>query len=237
MSSFDIRNASLYELFERNRQLRATFTAGSAESSKLAQLQRWQTHRLDRTYQDLRDRERYRKGVEFFLTQLYGEGDFTPRDMQLQRAYPIMQRMLPRPALHTLRMAAQLEVLSQDLDQQMVTLLGPDTEVNEQTYADAYRRSGREKDRRWQIQLLLEAGRDLDKLVHYPLIYGLIRMAHGPAHMAGFGSLHDFLEDGFGAFKAMGSARDFLNSIEKREQIIMLRILESDPDPFRLSWD
>lgn len=237
MSSFDIRNASLYELFDRNRQLRATFPAGSPESLKLAELQRWQTHRLDRTYQDLKDRERYRKGVEFFLTQLYGEGDFTPRDMQLQRAYPIMQRMLPRPALHTLRMAAQLEVLSQDLDQQMIQLLGPDAEVNEQTYADAYRRSGREKDRRWQIELLLEAGRDLDRLVHYPLIYGLIRMAHGPAHMAGFGSLHDFLEDGFGAFKAMGSAMDFLKSIEKREQIIMLRILESDPDPFRLSWD
>jgi len=237
MSSFDIRNASLYELFERNRELRATFPADSAESRTLAELQRWQTIRLDLTYQDLKDRERYRKGVEFFLTQLYGEGDFTPRDMQLQRAYPIMQRMLPRPALHTLRMAGQLEVLSQDLDQQMVQLLGPGAEVNDQTYADAYRRSGRKKDRQWQIQLLLEAGRDLDKLVHYPLIYGLIRMAHGPAHMAGFGSLHDFLENGFGAFKAMGSAMDFLQCIEKREQIIMLRILESDPDPFRLSWD
>lgn len=237
MSSFDIRNASLYQLFERNSQLRASFAADPAAQAKLNELQRWQTHRLDRTYQDLRDRERYRKGVEFFLTQLYGEGDFTPRDMQLQRAYPIMQRMLPQPALHTLRMAAQLEVLSQELDQQMVRLIGPDSEVNDQSYADAYRRSAREKDRGWQIQLLLEAGRDLDKLVHYPLIYGLIRIAHGPAHLAGFGSLHDFLEDGFTAFKAMGSAMDFLHSIEKREQIIMLRILESDPDPFRLDWD
>ena len=237
MSSFDIRNASLYQLFERNSQLRASFAADPKAQAKLNELQRWQTNRLDRTYQDLRDRERYRKGVEFFLTQLYGEGDFTPRDMQLQRAYPIMQRMLPQSALHTLRMAAQLEVLSQELDQQMVRLIGPDSEVNDQSYADAYRRSAREKDRGWQIQLLLEAGRDLDKLVHYPLIYGLIRIAHGPAHLAGFGSLHDFLEDGFTAFKAMGSAMDFLRSIEKREQIIMLRILESDPDPFRLEWD
>ncbi len=237
MSSFDIRNASLYQLFERNRQLREALPPGSSESVKLAELQRWQTRRLDLTYKDLKDRERYRKGVEFFLTQLYGEGDFTPRDMQLQRAYPIMQRMLPQPALHTLRMAAQLEVLSQDLDQQMVQLIGTATPVDGDSYADAYRRSDREQDRRWQIQLLLEAGRDLDKLVHYPLIYALIRMAHGPAHMAGFGSLHDFLEDGFGAFKAMGSAMDFLQCIEKREQIIMQRILESDPDPFRLSWD
>jgi hypothetical protein len=236
MTIFDIRNASLYELLDRNRVLRGRFTPGSPEQAKLDELKRWQTRRLDRTYQDLRDRERYRRGVEFFLNQLYGEGDFAPRDLQLQRAYPIMQRMLPGAALHTLRMAAQLEVLSQELDAQMVEIIGLSSPVDEHSYAQAYRDSGRESDRHWQIQLLLEAGRDLDRLVHYPLIYGLIRMAHGPAHMAGFGTLHDFLEDGFTAFKAMGSAMDFLCSIERREHIIMQRILKSDPDPFRLQW-
>jgi hypothetical protein len=34
----------------------------------------------------------------------------------------------------------------------------------------------------------------------------------------------------------MGSAMDFLCSIERREHIIMQRILKSDPDPFRLQW-
>ena len=236
MSSFNLRIASLYELLERNRVLRRQFAVGSPEQTKLAELKRWQTRRLDRTYNDLRDRERYRRGVEFFLNQLYGEGDFAPRDLQLQRAYPIMNRMLPEAALHTLRMAAQLEVLSQELDAQMVGLIGLDTPVDEHSYAAAYRASQRGSDRRWQIQLLLAAGRDLDQLVHYPLIYGLIRMAHGPAHMAGFGSLHDFLEDGFAAFKAMGSAIDFLHAINEREHLIMQRILAADPDPFRLQW-
>lgn len=236
MSSFNLRTASLYELLERNRVLRGLYAPDSAEQAKLDELKRWQTRRLDRTYSDLRDRERYRRGVEFFLNQLYGEGDFAPRDLQLQRAYPIMQRMLPRAALHTLRMAAQLEVLSQELDAQMVTLIGLETPVDEHSYAQAYRASERATDRRWQIQLLLEAGRDLDRLVHYPLIYGLIRMAHGPAHMAGFGTLHDFLENGFAAFKAMGSAIDFLKTIDDRERLIMQRLLDSDPDPFRLQW-
>ncbi len=236
MSSFNLRTASLYELLERNRVLRGLYAPDSAEQAKLDELKRWQTRRLDRTYSDLRDRERYRRGVEFFLNQLYGEGDFAPRDLQLQRAYPIMQRMLPRAALHTLRMAAQLEVLSQELDAQMVDLIGLETPVDEHSYAQAYRASERATDRRWQIQLLLEAGRDLDRLVHYPLIYGLIRMAHGPAHMAGFGTLHDFLENGFTAFKAMGSAIDFLKTIDDRERLIMQRLLDSDPDPFRLQW-
>jgi len=236
MSSFNLRIASLYELLERNRVLRGQFAVGSPEQAKLEELKRWQTRRLDRTYNDLRDRERYRRGVEFFLTQLYGEGDFAPRDLQLQRAYPIMNRMLPEAALHTLRMAAQLEVLSQELDAQLVGLIGLDSPVDEHSYAEAYRASNRGSDRRWQIQLLLAAGRDLDRLVHYPLIYGLIRMAHGPAHMAGFGSLHDFLEDGFAAFKAMGGAIDFLHAIDEREHIIMQRILAADPDPFRLQW-
>jgi hypothetical protein len=29
---------------------------------------------------------------------------------------------------------------------------------------------------------------------------------------------------------------DFLHSIEQREHVIMQRILNSDPDPFRLQW-
>lgn len=237
MAGFDIRNASLYQLLERNSLMRGEFPTGSPGWKKLQELKRWQTGRLDRTYKDLRDRERYRQGVEFFLSDLYGEGDFAPRDMQLQRAYPIMQRMLPEAALHTLRMAVQLEVLSQDLDAAMVRQLGAETAVDAQSYAHAYRLCDRESDRRWQIQLLLEAGRDLDRLVRYPLIYGLIRMAHGPAHLAGFGTLHDFLENGFKAFKAMGTAIEFLRMIERREHVILRRLMENDPDPFRLEWD
>ena len=67
------------------------------------------------------------------------------------------------------------------------------------------------------------------------MIYTLIRMAHGPAHLAGFGALHDFLEDGFRAFRAMHGAEEFLQAIEDRETRIMERIFAGDPAPFRLT--
>lgn len=234
MSGFDPRIAPLDALLERNRELRVRFAESSPEQLQLRRLQKWQSGRLQRTYHDLKDRERYRAGVEFFLDELYGDGNFIPRDLQLQRAYPIMQRMLPAPALETLSMAVQLEVLSQELDGDMVISLGSQSLIDERSYAQAYRKTGRREDRSRQIFLLVAAGRDLDRLVKYPLIYGLIRMAHGPAHLAGFGTLHDFLEGGFKAFRAMGGAADFLAAIEHRETRIMERLFAAQEDPFRV---
>jgi len=234
MNGYDSRKDPLDALLERNRELRVRFAETSPEHLQLKRLQAWQSQRLKGTYHDLKDRERYRAGVEFFLDELYGDSNLLPRDVQLQRAYPIMQRMLPAPALETLSMAVQLEVLSQELDGDMVLSLGSQSLIDERSYAEAYRKTGRKQDRRRQIHLLVAAGRDLDRLVKYPLIYGLIRMAHGPAHLAGFGTLHDFLEGGFKAFRAMGGANDFLAAIEQRETRIMEQLFSAQQDPFRV---
>ena len=40
----------------------------------------------------------------------------------------------------------------------------------------------------------------------------------GPAHLAGLGDLHAFLEHGFDAFRRMGDASIFLDYIETRER-------------------
>ena len=227
----------LDELLALNRSLRAQFSEEPGLQSELQALQRWQARRLERTYADLQERERYRPGVEFFLEELYTDTDYLPRDTQLERASPILKRMLPSQAQDSMRMAVQLEVLSQELDGQMTRALGAGTTIDEQTYAEAYRTVGRRDDRERQIGFIIRAGRDLERLVKMPMIYTMIRMAHGPAHLAGFGALHDFLEDGFRAFRAMGGAGEFLQTIEDRETRIMERILGGDPDPFRLSDD
>ncbi len=228
---------SLDELLVRNRSLRAQFSDDPGLQEELQALQRWQAGRLERTYADLQERERYRPGVEFFLEELYTDKDYLPRDTQLERASPILKRMLPSQAQESMRMAVQLEVLSQELDGEMTRALGAETAIDGQSYAEAYREVGRRDDRERQIGFILEAGRDLERLVKLPMIYTLIRMAHGPAHLAGFGALHDFLEDGFRAFRAMGGAEEFLQTIEDRETRIMERIFAEHPQPFRLSDD
>ena len=228
---------SLDELLVRNRSLRAQFSDDPGLQEELQALQRWQAGRLERTYADLQERERYRPGVEFFLEELYTDKDYLPRDTQLERASPILKRMLPSQAQESMRMAVQLEVLSQELDGEMTRALGAETAIDGQSYAEAYRQVGRRDDRERQIGFILEAGRDLERLVKLPMIYTLIRMAHGPAHLAGFGALHDFLEDGFRAFRAMGGAEEFLQTIEDRETRIMERIFAEHPQPFGLSDD
>jgi len=237
MSGEEISRMSLDELLVRNRSLRAQFSEDAGLQEELQALQRWQAGRLERTYADLHERERYRPGVEFFLEELYTDKDYLPRDTQLERASPILKRMLPAQAQESMRMAVQLEVLSQELDGEMTRALGAGTTIDEQSYAEAYRTVGRRDDRERQIGFILEAGRDLERLVKLPMIYTLIRMAHGPAHLAGFGALHDFLEDGFRAFRAMGGAEEFLQAVEDRETRIMERIFAEHPQPFRLSDD
>lgn len=234
MSGSDIAAMNLNELLVRNRELRGQFRDEPGLQEELQELQRWQAARLERTYADLQERERYRPGVEFFLEELYTDKDYLPRDVQLERASPLLRRMLPSQAQESMRMAVQLEVLSQELDGEMVRALGAGTTIDERSYAEAYRRVGRREDRERQIELILEAGRDLERLVKMPMIYTLVRMAHGPAHLAGFGALHDFLEDGFRAFRAMGGAGEFLQAIEDRETRIMERIYEGHERPFSL---
>lgn len=234
MDETDLGTLNLNELLVRNRRLRGQFSDDAAMFERLQALQRWQAARLERTYADLQGRERYRPGVEFFLHELYTDQDFLPRDVQLERASPILRRMLPPQAQESLRMALQLEVLSQELDGEMTRSLAGAGDIDEHSYAEAYRRVGRRADRERQISYIIAAGRDLEKLVRTPLIYTLIRMARGPAHLAGFGALHDFLEDGFRAFRAMGGAGEFLDAIENRETRIMENIFAGKPDPFRL---
>ena len=237
MSARELAAMNLHDLLVRNRELRGQFNGDPGLQEELQTLQRWQAGRLERTYADLKERERYRPGVEFFLEELYTDKDYLPRDTQLERASPILSRMLPSQAQESMRMAVQLEVLSQELDGEMARALGAGTAIDEESYAEAYRSVGRREDRERQIAFILEAGRDLERLVKMPMIYTLVRMAHGPAHLAGFGALHDFLEDGFRAFRAMGGAGEFLQAIEDRETKIMQRIFEGHPQPFSLASD
>ena len=48
-----------------------------------------------------------------------------------------------------------------------------------------------------------------------------IRLARGPAHAAGYGQLHDFLERGYHAFRKMDGADEFLATIDRRERALM----------------
>lgn len=225
------QRGKLARLLERNAALREVFADDAASARRLKELQHWQSRRLLLTHADLRTKPRYRKAVEFFFQDLYGGGNPRGRDKDLGRVHRVMERLLPRKALQALCLAIDLEVISQELDADVVRRL-PSGRITVATYAEGYRRAGRTADRERQIELLGVIGRYLDGVVHKPLVHRLVRFARRPAHAAGFGALQDLLERGLDAFETMRGSEEFLAIIRDRETRAMKRILNRTPDPF-----
>ncbi len=225
------RHGELGRLLERNAALRDAFAGDTGSLKRLAELQRWQSQRLLRSHDDLHASPRYRAAVEFFFSELYSGGDPRARDRDLQRVQHVMEKLLPHDALHALMLAIELEILSQELDADVVRSL-PKGAITVDSYAAAYRVAGRPADRERQIELLGVIGSYLDRVVKKPIIRGLVRFARGPAHAAGFGSLQEFLERGLDAFERMRGAEEFLATLRERETGAMQRLLAGTLDPF-----
>lgn len=221
----------LGRLLQRNAELRDVFAADPLAAARLSELQKWQSERLMRSHADLRANPRYRQAVEFFFNELYNGGDPRGRDRDVMRVQRVMEKLLPREALAALCLAIELEVLSQELDADVVRGL-PDGPISVETYAEGYRKAGRRPDRERQIELLGVIGSYLDRVVRKPIVRRLVRFARGPAHAAGFGTLQDFLERGLDAFETMHGADEFLATIHDRELRAMERVFAGAADPF-----
>lgn len=221
---------------DRLRILREAPPVERASGALLAALRRWQAQRLARTYADLAASERYGPATAFFLSDLYGERDFTQRDLSLERAFPLIVKLLPDVALVPLARAIELHALSAELDHALCKSLeqepGARSGITEAAYAAAYRRCANRAQRLRQIELLRAVGEPLDKVVAKPLVGRLLKLARKPASVGGFAELQDFLERGYAAFRHMGGAGEFLATIEQREKRILERLFAGAARPF-----
>lgn len=194
---------------EADARLRATWQA----------VKRWQAERLRRSYADLLAQPRLRPACEFFLSELYGAKDFSQRDQEALRVVPMLARMLPERAVTTMVLAVELDELSEQLDERVARRISG--VVDDASYAAAYRAAGTPAEREHQIDTIDRIGRSLERLARIPLLAPMLHMMRGPAEMAGLGHLHRFLESGFDAFVAMGSANEFLDTVRSRETTLM----------------
>ena len=198
-------------------------------------LREWQAARLSRSYPDLLASERFGKAAHFFLTDLYGPKDFSSRDEEVERIMPLMLSILPLSALQTLSLAIEVDALTEALDAAMVVELekaGAIDAIDAEAYASAYRAVKRKLDRERQIDLIQSTGEALDRLAKKPLLTTLLKLMRAPAHLAGLGDLHEFLEGGFDAFRHMSDARDFLETIETRERRVLENLFSGAAQPF-----
>ncbi len=200
-------------------ELRRTLHADPALNARWLAVKQWQAGRLARTYPDLLASSRYRPACQFFLDELYGAKDFEARDSEALRVVPKLARMLPERAVETMALAVELDETSESLDARLARAVA--LPIDAAGYARAYRETGTPAERAHQIDTVDRIGRTLEKLARIPLLSGMLHMMRAPAEAAGFGHLHNFLQNGFDAFVAMGRAGEFLDTIRRRETALM----------------
>ncbi len=231
-------------LLEETSRLTRQRVEGGGLSKGQEALASWQCSRLAQTYKDLAEQKRYAKAVEFFLTDLYGPLDFSQRDDDIRRVYPLMVNVLSAEAIDSLAQGLELNSLSMSLDARMLDMLvqecGFDADnepgaLDYQMYAEAYRACDNYDERVRQIDLIVEVGENLEIVTRKRMILAAVKVARKPAQIAGFGELQSFIERGLAAFKTMGSANEFLATVHSREMRLLEAIYADKPPPRALN--
>lgn len=228
-------NAAETELvhgLQRARSLHEERAALPSLTAALDRLAAWQTKRLNATYQDLGRDPRYARAIAFFQTDLYGPGDFSRRDADLARVVPLMVRALPAGVIATVSQAVELSVLAHELDRALIAHLPPRKVLSVATYCEAYCALANRDARERQISLIVAVGVALDRYVGKPMVRSALVAMRQPARLAGLVALQSFLERGFAAFRHMGGASEFLQTIQTRETMLMNAIFSGDRAPF-----
>jgi hypothetical protein len=202
----------------------------------LPELRRWQAARLAASFEGFMSDPRRRPAAEFFLTDLYGDQDFSRRDADIARVVPKMQRLLPQTLLETLADAIELGALSHAFDLRMAEALqrlAPRrTRLDDDLYGRAYREVGRPRLRAHQIDLIVVAGFGLGHALRTRGVATLLAVLRGPARAAGLGELQSFLERGFGAYAKLEDVGAFIADIERSEREVSRRLFAGHPRPF-----
>ena len=202
----------------------------------LPELRRWQTRRLQASFAHFLADPKRAPAAGFFLSDVYGDRDFSERDANVARIVPMLQRLLPAAVLVTVADAIELGALTHAFDLRMAEALqrlAPERrKLDADLYARAYREVGLPRLRARQIDLIAEIGVGLAHAVKLPGVGLLLKLSRGPAKAGGLGELQAFLERGFAAFQALDDGRAFVGDIERAEREVSRRLFAGHPDPF-----
>ena len=198
---------------------RARRAADPSLAARVLAVKDYQHGRFQHTYADLLAEARYAPATRFFLEELYGPEDFTRRDAQFKRVVPALVRLFPHELVLTVQTLGELHALSETLDTAMGQAL-PAVPVDLAGYVAAWQAVGRPAERERQIMLTRRVGDALDGYTRNPLLRHSLRLMRGPARLAGLAELQAFLESGFDTFGAMRGAKDFLDTVVRRERAL-----------------
>ena len=204
----------------------------------LKPLQAWQAQRLQHSFAHFLQDPSSRPAADFFLSDMYGDRDFSRRDADIAKVMPMMQRLLPSALVATVTDGIELGALTHALDLRMAQALKEIAprrrKLDADLYARAYRKVGLPRLRAHQIVLIDQVGQGLATALRTPGVGMLLKLSRMPAKVAGLGELQVFLERGFDALAGLDDPQAFLGEIRQQELDVMARLFAGDADPFRL---
>ncbi len=203
----------------RSNELHRTYLDEPGVPQQYDRFAAWQMAYLLTYFDDLHERPGYGEAIDFTISDLAGVR-ISGRDDDLERAAPVITRMLPGKALETLAAAAKLNAHVLEFNLGVFRRLQIDGElpdrIGERAYCVACRSASTLDECLELVHVAVSLGTTLKTLIKVPLLGGLLRTMRGPAHAAGFGALHDFLESGYTNFKAIPDINHFLGEIDAR---------------------
>lgn len=222
---------------EKDESARPLPVKGGGLDPDLARLRLWQSERLRRTYADLLASPEYAPACSFFLSDIYSARDFSERDAHGEQLYALLRRYLPIEMLRPLTEALELNRLTNELDARLLEAFrdsGAIEEITEETYAAAYRQCDNFSERMEQIERIGAILREVGAGARLPLVGLTLKLVRLPARRAGWSELYEFLARGYEAFQPMNDVDYFVDTIVRREKLILERIYASHPQPFSL---
>jgi hypothetical protein len=212
----------IHRALEAVALVRQRHAAMPALGQASAEIKRFQARRFKATYADLLEDPRYKTAAGFFLNELYGDKNYAERDQQFGRIANTISRIFPQAVVDTSAALAEVHALTEHLDDLMALQWlshEPATNLHQRcaVYVGCWRAVADHEARHRQLEVVLQLGRELNRLTRKPGLRTLLKMMRGPAAAAGLSSLQNFLEAGFDAFAGMRGADEFLAIVQRRE--------------------
>lgn len=225
-------SARLPDLLRRHQRLTDAVREPRNRLRWLPELRRWQAERLRHSFAHFLEDPRRRAAAEFFLSDVYGDHDFSQRDADIARVVPLMQKLLPETLLASVADAIELGLLTHAFDLRMARVLeelAPRRKrLDAALYGEAYRACGLPRLRSYQIDLIARVGKDLGRGLKLPGVGMLLKLSRGPAKAAGLAELQGFLERGADAFARMGEPEAFITEVEEDERTLSRRLFAGE---------
>lgn len=211
----------------RSNELHAEYLDDPGLYAAYDRFTRWQLDYMLPFFSDLLEPEGYSEAVDFIVSDLAGVG-ISERDREIQRATPVIVRSLPSHALETAAAAVELNARALEINLGICRELLVDGKLpenlSETDYCIACREVSTYDECIELVDLAVELGETLKRLVRVPLIGGLLRTMRKPAHAAGFGALQEFLETGYVTFRRISDIDRFLAHLRERMSQVFGRI-------------